>query len=154
MTNLPKRQKTLLGYFSQSGSGKHNQCIGDSYLGKAQARLSFTTAATAAVQSSKQIAGACSDAAGLRQRQSMAQPDNHDNMLPAFHQCVRCSVRQPEPDMAQHSEAICSASQSSTSTDGTDGITDLEADAVNQYEQQVQQHRLFGPAQALHQTCC
>lgn len=84
----------------------------------------------------------------------MAQRDKQDDVPPAFHQCVRGSVRQPEPDMAQPSEDICSASHSSTSTDSTGGSTGLEADTVNKYEQQVQQHRLFDPAQALHQSCC
>ena len=160
MTSLPKRQKTLLGYFSLSESGKHDQCTDDSYICKVQAQPSTTTAVTAAVHSSKQIAGACSPAASLKQKLSMSQADNRDDMLPAMHQLVRGSARQPEPDTAQHSQDNCSVSPSSTGTegtDGTDGNTGPDVDAVNQYEQQVQQQLFVAQtslAPKLLLTCC
>lgn len=163
---MPKRQKSLLGYFSLSQTGKHNQCSGGSYARNSQAQPSFTTSVTAgsetvhpaALHPSIQSAGASDiapSAASLKQKQCVT-PNSQDDVLPAMAQLVRSPVRQPKPNIQQHSKDIGSVSQSSTDTDSRGG-TVAEDDSVNQYEQQVQQHQVVWLAQAFAPkllTCC
>ena len=135
---MPKRQKSLLGYFSLSESGKSNQWLDGSITCKAQAQHSATGTSTVELETmhpSIQSAEIFSIAANLRHKATVAQPDNQDEVLPAEKQ-LDLPVAQPEVSQAQNSGTMCSVSQNKDA-DSIDCSTAPEDDAVNPYEQQV-----------------
>lgn len=145
MTNMPKRQKTLLGYFTLSESGKKDRCQ-DGQVCKAQAQDSLTGAVKAGpgtTHPSTQRA-ATSDREALTDsmgnESALAQLDNQDGMMTVKSQQIIGPFSQLESDTGQHSSMGCRVSEGNAAADCTECSTasDNETDEANQYEQQVQ----------------
>ena len=141
MANIPKRQKTLLGYFTLSQSGTTNQGLGGQAC-QAQAQDSITRANKAGIES---VRTSTSDyallTANMRNGPPAAQLDNQDGPLPVKAQLVMIigPATQLEMNAAKSSGNASSCSQSSTAAYSTECNTASEDDnnGVNQYEQQV-----------------
>lgn len=156
MTTMPKRQKTLLGYFTLSESGKKDQGLGgqvckaqtqDGIIGAVKAGLETTHHSTQCAETSDHEAVTHS----MGNKSAMAQLDNQDGMLPVKSQEIVGPFSQLESDTGQHSNMNCRGGESSTAADCTECSTASEdkTNEVNQYEQQVQQPHVDWVAQAL-----
>ena len=153
MMNMPKRQKTLLGYFTLSESGKKDQCLGgnaqaqDSIIGAVKAGLETTHPSTQRLATSDHEVLADS----MGKKSAEAQLDNQAGMLPVKSPDIIGPFSQLTSDTGQHNTINCRVSESNRAADCTECGTasEDEVDEVNQYEQQVQQPPVDWLAQAL-----
>lgn len=153
---MPKRQKTLLGYFTLPESGKKDQRLGGQVC-KAQAPDSFTGAVTEGPETTH-VSAYCavtSDHEALTDsmgnKSAVAQLDTQDGMLPVKSQQIIGPISQLEADTTQHNNMNFRVSDSSTAAECTEcsKASEDETEEVNQYEQQVQQPHVDWLAQAL-----
>ena len=157
MANVPKRQKTLLGYFNLYESGKPFQCLAGSIC-QAQAQDSNTGSIKTGLETSvvnTQPSGHAMLADSMRHKPSPVLLDQCDGAVPVQSRVVIGPVSQLAKDTVPRSESTCSVSHRCTAADSLErskAISDNSAD-VNQYEQQVQQPHVHCLARALHQSC-
>lgn len=154
MTNVPKRQKTLLGYFALYESGESVQCL-SGHIRQPRAQDS-NAGATILTDPCTQRAGTSGHAIladSMRHKPSAVPIDNRDGALPI--KAVIGPVSQLATDTAQCSETTCSVRQSCTAADSMERSTASEDDNEdgNQYEQQVSQPQVDWLARALHHSC-
>lgn len=156
MASMPKRQKTLLGYFTLYESGNPVQFL-HGHTDQPQAQDSNAGAAISETSDpSTQRAGTPGQAIladSTRHKPSAILVESRDGALPT--KAVIGPVSQLGTDTAQRSETTCSVRQSCTAADSTQRSTASEDDNVdgNQYEQQVPQPDVDWIARALHQSC-
>lgn len=148
MANPPKRQKTLLGYFTLSEPGKSNQCSVGGQAISAQDRLcdcKTTSAGLERPQHTVQGAGAPGTAAqgpSMWYRPSVCQTDRKTD--------TTGSSNQPSADISLPRDMVADGTTTSSSdgSESSSGLLPAEADstasgkdpqdtAPNQYEQQV-----------------
>ena len=139
MTHMPKRQKTLLGYFTLSDSGNTNPCLGG-HVCQAQAQESITRATTAGIETvHTSTSNHALLAASMSNGPLAAQLDHQDGALPVKGKLVIGPARQMEMNAVECSGNASGCSQSNTAVQSTecDAASEDDDNEVNQYEQQV-----------------